>query len=77
MSTQPADTAGPATTQLWVNQNGMVACTWHAGHYLTEAVSADPSADEHFTSLDHWMSLSSIIDQVYAPYDPNYECESC
>lgn len=45
---------------IWIGINGETTCTTHAGHYLATAASADPTATEHRTPLDHWIAAHTL-----------------
>lgn len=60
-------------SRLWIDENGRIACTIHAGHYLASAVAADPGGIEHRTPLAHWVALGSVGRVSYE----TYACEVC
>lgn len=43
-----------ATGTVWINENGLITCLTHGGHYLQSAVKNDAGI-EISTPLDHWI----------------------
>lgn len=64
-------TINTATGTVWINENGLITCLAHGGHYLQSAVK-NGSGIEISTPLDHWVrfTLDEAAEHILA-------CEEC
>lgn len=47
-----------ATGTVWINENGLIACLTHGGHYLQSAAK-NGAGIEISTPLDHWIRFTA------------------
>lgn len=60
-----------ATGTVWINENGLITCLAHGGHYLQSAVK-NGAGIEVPTPLDHWIRLTEREAAVH-----EFACEQC
>lgn len=60
-----------ATGTVWINENGLITCLAHGGHYLQSAVK-NGSGIETSTPFDHWIRFT--LDEAT---EHRLACEEC
>ena len=71
------------TAAIWMNENGLMACTEHAGTALACAVEHDADAASHVTELGTWVRVTAaMVDRWAGMLSPEAAaelatCETC
>lgn len=69
--------AAITSNTVWVDDNGQILCTDHAGSYLRCGIQAAPRAWEHHTPLGTWTRLSRAEVVEFEMHFGRNACETC